>query len=175
MERGADFSLHRVLVAGPNTHALQLLRAVLGIAGVTRIVNVRESGDAIELLTREHFSAVFFEPSIAPVDTVPFALAARRRETMVNPMLPIFALAERARRRDVEAARDIGVTDILTTPISPKTLAVKLRTATETPRPFIVSKEFFGPDRRGKARRSYFGKDRRTRVPRKARMDLTPI
>jgi PleD family two-component response regulator len=174
MER-VDFSLHRVLVVGPKTHAVQLLRSVMDIAGVSRVVHVEKSRDAIELLASEHFSAVFYEQSVEPVDTVPFALAARRRETMVNPMLPIFALAPRARRRDVEDARDRGVNDVLTTPISPQTIATKLRAAAESPRPFIVAKEFFGPDRRGKGRTAYFGAERRVRSGRKIKMDLTLI
>ncbi|MEY4708414.1 MAG: hypothetical protein RJB58_2137 [Pseudomonadota bacterium] len=90
-------------------------------------------------------------------------------------MIPIFAVQERARRRDVEKARDIGVTDVLTTPISPKTVMTKLQAALTAPRPFIVANEFFGPDRRAKARTPYYGLDRRTRVAKKAKLDFTLI
>ncbi len=61
---------------------------------------------------------------------------------LVNPLVPIFALQDRARRRDVEQARDAGVTDVITTPISPRTIVTKLKAA---PRPFIVAPDFFGP------------------------------
>jgi two-component system chemotaxis response regulator CheY len=75
----------------------------------------------------------------------------------------------------VEAARDTGVTDVLTMPISPKTLVTKLQVATHTPRAFIVAPEFFGPDRRAKARPTYFGADRRKRTAKKAKVDFTNI
>jgi DNA-binding response OmpR family regulator len=104
-----------------------------------------------------------------------FPVAARRSNGMLNPMIPIFALREGARRRDVEQARDVGVTDILTTPISPKTIMSKLQAALTAPRPFIVATEFFGPDRRAKARAPYYGADRRTRVAKKAKVDFTAI
>ena len=109
------------------------------------------------------------------VDGMSFPTAARRREGMLNPMIPIFAIREGARRKDVKQARDTGVTDVLTTPISPKTIMAKLHGALVAPRPFIVANEFFGPDRRAKARAPYYGSDRRTRVAKKAKVDFTLI
>lgn len=174
MER-TDFSAHRVLVVGAKTHAIKLLRSVLGIAGVGKVTHVEDGRRALELLGMEHFSAVFCDYGVEEADEKPFIVAARRSDAMLNPMIPIFVLQERARRRDVEKARDIGVTDVLTTPISPKTLIDKLYAATQMPRPFIVATEFFGPDRRAKARPSYFGSDRRKRAPKKTKVDFTHI
>ncbi len=77
-------------------------------------------------------------------------------------MIPIFALREGARHRDVEQARDVGVTDILTTPISPKTIMSKLQATLTALRSFIVATEFFSADRR-------------TWVAKKAKMDFTVI
>ena len=75
----------------------------------------------------------------------------------------------------MEKARDLGVTDVLTVPISPKTLVTKLQVATHSPRPFIVSNEFFGPDRRAQSRPAYYGADRRKRAAKKAKLDFTAI
>jgi two-component system chemotaxis response regulator CheY len=174
MER-SDFSSHRVLVLGGKTHTIGLLRSILSIAGVTQILHVEESHRALELLSTEHFTAVFCDHTARELDGMSFPVAARRRAGMLNPMIPIFAVQERARRRDVEKARDIGVTDVLTTPISPKTVMTKLQAALTAPRPFIVANEFFGPDRRAKARTPYYGPDRRTRVAKKAKLDFTLI
>lgn len=174
MER-TDFSAHRVLLLGAKTHALQLLRSLLSNLGIGKIVQVEDPRRALELLSVERFSAVFCDPKVDKTGERPFIVAARRSGAMLDPMIPIFALQERARRRDVEKARDTGVTDVLTIPISPKTLTAKLRAATQTPRPFIVTAEFFGPDRRGKARSTYFGSDRRKRAPKKTKVDLTLI
>ena len=116
MER-SDFSSHRILVLGGKTHTLSLLRSILSIAGVTQIIHVEESRRALELLSMEHFTAVFCDHTAQELDGMSFPVAARRRAGMLNPMIPIFAVQERARRRDVEKARDVGVTDVLTTPI----------------------------------------------------------
>jgi CheY-like chemotaxis protein len=170
-----DFSAHRVLVVGAKTHSIQLLRSVLGIAGVGKITHVEDGRRALELLGMEHFSAVFCDHKLEHIGEKPFIVAARRSDSMLNPMSPIFMLQDRARRRDVEKARDTGATDVLTTPISPKTLVDKLYAATQMPRPFIVATEFFGPDRRAKARPLYFGSDRRKRAAKKTKIDFTHI
>lgn len=174
MER-TDFSKHRVLLLGAKTHAFQLLRALLINADIDKIIQVKESRRALELLSKEHFSAVFCDPKVDQAGERPFIVAVRRSDSMLNPMIPIFVLQERARRRDVEKARDTGVTDVLTTPISLRTLIAKLKAAILAPRPFIVAPEFFGPDRRAKARPIYFGSDRRKRAPKKAKVDFTLV
>jgi two-component system chemotaxis response regulator CheY len=174
MER-TDFSGHRVLLVGPKTHIIQLLRSMLTTAGVGNIIHVEESRRAVELLGTEHFSAIFCDNTVNQTGDKPFTVMARRNRSMLDPMIPIFVLQERARRRDVENARDTGVTDVLTTPFSSKTLITKLRAATLAPRPFIVATEFFGPDRRAKARPIYSGSDRRKRAPKKAKLDFTGL
>ena len=91
-----DFSQHRVLVVGPKTHALQLLRSVMTIAGVGKVVHVEDPRRALELLAMEHFHAVFYDDKADVVAEKPFVVAARRDETVLNPMLPIFVFQERA-------------------------------------------------------------------------------
>jgi len=174
MER-TDFLAHRVLVLGAKTHSLLLLRSVLGIAGIGRVVHVEHSRRALELLGLEHFTAVFCDHGAEPIGQRSFVVAARRGESLLNPTIPIFVFKESARRRDVEKARDAGVTDVLTPPISPKTIITKLKAAIQAPRPFIVATEFFGPDRRAKSRVAYYGSDRRQRAPRKTKADFTAV
>lgn len=171
MER-SEFASHRILLLGGKTHALVLLRSILSQAGVNTILHVEDTGCAMELLCTEPFHAVFFDTGCADFHGMPFAQAARRMEAMLNPMIPIYAMQEHARRRDVEKARDNGVTDVLTTPVSPRTILSKLKAA---PRPFIVSKVFVGPDRRSKARGPYFWSDRRKHKARKAKVDMSHL
>lgn len=171
----ADFSGHRILIVGAKTHALGLLRSILGVMGISNILQIEDSARALELLATEGFSTVFCTPDAQAIDGMSFPVAARRKDGMLNPMIPIFMLQERARRHDVEKARDIGVTDVLTTPVSPKTIMTKLKTAEVAPRPFIVSNEFFGPDRRARNRAPWSGEERRKRQAKKAKVDFTLI
>ena len=170
-----DFSRQRVLVVGAKTHPIQLLRAVLANCGIAKIVHIEDGDAALELLTMEPFQAVFCDYRVATSAGVPFLVAARRNKSVRNPMIAIFLLKERASRPDVERARDTGATDVLTVPMSARSLIAKLQAAVSAPRPFIVAPDFFGPDRRSKARPAYYGADRRKLMPRKAKVDFTHI
>jgi hypothetical protein len=59
--------------------------------------------------------------------------------------------------------------------MSPRTLSTKLRAATQSPRPFIIASEFFGPDRRATLRPAYYGSERRKRAPKKTKFDFTTV
>jgi two-component system chemotaxis response regulator CheY len=166
----ADLNLAslRILVAGAKGQAGPLMRTVLTAAGMSKVMLVDDPRRAMELLCAEPFDAVFVEAS-AKLDGVSFALAARRNAMLLNPMIPIFAVYGGARRRDVERERDDGVTDVICRPVSPRTIADKLRLALAAPRPFIAAPEFFGPDRRAKER-TWRGPDRRTLTPKKIKV-----
>jgi len=159
-------SLHVLLVCA-KPHVAQVLRQVLGIAGVQDIELAGDAQAAIKLLCHQCFDAVLCDEAAAGGD---FGYAARRTPDLVDPMLPIFLVCAGPRRRDVETARDIGYTDVLTRPVSAKTIMRKLRLAVAKPRPFIAASDFFGPDRRTGARSHFRGSDRRKRQPRKVKL-----
>jgi PleD family two-component response regulator len=167
----SDLLKLRVLLLGGKTPGMATLRSVLNIAGVTNIVSATSSRDGLDLLSTEHFDAVFCEHCAEVVNGRSFPAAARGCASILNPMIPIFELQDRASRRRVERARDNGVTDVLTCPISPKTITDKLRAALITPRPFIACSDFFGPERRA-PRTGFGGQDRRVRKPKKMRVNL---
>jgi PleD family two-component response regulator len=169
----SNFSGLRVLVVGSRGFAASSLRTVLNAAGVTKVTIIEDTRRAQELLCTENFESVFVEDN-ALLDGVPFALSARRSTALLNPMIPVFAVYSRARKRDVETARDLGVHDVIARPISPKTIQEKLTAAILAPRPFIAAPEFFGPDRRAKPR-VYRGADRRSRTPKKAKIQFHEI
>ena len=66
--------------------------------------------------------------------------------------------SERAR---VMAARDAGVTEFLTKPISAKGLYQRIVNVVFNPRPFIRTETYFGPDRRRNVNPNYNGPERR--------------
>jgi CheY-like chemotaxis protein len=170
MER-ADFAQLRVMLLTGRSHGAQTLRSVLTLSGVTNILFIDNPKKALDLLTMENFDAVYADDGCEKVSDLTFAMAVRRRSGILNPMIPIFVFQERARRSDVEIARDTGATDFLTCPISPKTVMTKLEAALVNPRPFIKAPDFFGPDRRTKARPVWNGEERRSRVARKVNVE----
>ena len=166
MERADIKNLH-VLIVGGKPHAVTILRTAFGIIGLNKVSAITRSERAIQHLRDENVDAVFCDEAAGEVDGVPFPLAARRAEGVPNPMLPIFLVCSSPVRRQIESARDDGVTDVLVRPVSAATIIRKLRIAVLAPRPFILAGAFFGPDRRAGARAPFSGADRRTRKPKK--------
>jgi CheY-like chemotaxis protein len=166
----------RILLLARKTSSTKVLRAVLTFAGLHRISCVDNPRAAIELLCAEHFDAVFVEGA-QDYDGLPFALAARRLPALRNPMIAMFAVFREARKRDVEAARDLGVHDVICRPVSAKTVITKLRGVLTAPRPFIAAPGFFGPDRRSKGRAAErrAGRERRGRNTKKTKVSVALV
>jgi DNA-binding response OmpR family regulator len=59
-------------------------------------------------------------------------------------------------------ARDAGVTEFLCKPISAKGLYQRILNVVVNPRPFVQTKDYFGPDRRRTPSANYVGPERRT-------------
>lgn len=172
----ANLSETRILLLARRTSSTQVLRTVFKIAGLGRVTSVDEPRRAIELLCMEHFDAAFLEGAMEH-EGMPFALAARRLPALLNPMIPIFAVFPEARKRDVEAARDLGVHDVICRPVSAKTVVNKLRAVLAAPRPFIAAPSFFGPDRRSKSRAAVMtpAQERRSRAAKKTKLSVSLI
>jgi CheY-like chemotaxis protein len=165
----------RVLLVARKGAGTQILRTVFTLAGVNKITLTDEPRRAIELLCIEHFHAVFVEGA-QEHDGMPFAIAARRIPAMLNPMIAIFAVFPEARKQDVEQARDLGVHDVICRPVSPKTIASKLRGVLAAPRPFIAAPSFFGPDRRSKDRAGATpNQERRNRAAKKTKVAVALV
>ncbi len=167
MREQAELGALPVLIVGGRAHGVQILRQALHMAGVkgTRVVSRPEA--AVQLLRSNRFQAVFCDP--VEFDAGAFIVVARQTPGLLNPMIPIFLLCLRPRRRDIEAARDQGFTDVIARPLSAATVKRKLRSALTHPRAFIATSDFFGPDRRTRER-VWKGPDRRQRQPRKIKV-----
>ena len=171
-----DFTGIRVLIVGARGYAAAMLRTVLNAGGILRIDVIEDADRALDVLRVETYDAVFVEEELT-AGGAPFALAARRTKSLLNPLVPIFAVYAGARRRDVERSRDLGVNGVIVRPVSPKTVMEKLGAALNAPPSFIAAPNFFGPDRRSKARAAvpYGGKERRVRKARKTKMQVLDI
>ena len=172
MNEPADLRHLRVLLVGGKPASVQILRTAFGLLGLKQVAAVSESARAIDALRTASYDAIFCDAAAEPFKNMSFPIAARRSPGIVNPMTPLFVIYTHARQRQVEYARDVGVTDVLTHPVSAATIARKLRGALAAPRPFIAAPTFFGPDRRAKRNAYWSGDERRTRIAKKTKVTL---
>lgn len=172
MNKKSDLRALNILLVGGRAASIQVLRTAFGLLGIGRITAIAESERAIEALRLQSFDAVFCDSAAETVNNLSFPVAARRSDGILNPMLPIFVIYPSARQRQVEMARDGGVTDVLTHPVSAATISRKLLGAIAAPRPFIVASGFCGPDRRVRRPAVWTGDERRRRLAKKARLPI---
>ncbi|MBX9635858.1 MAG: hypothetical protein K2X44_12825 [Magnetospirillum sp.] len=69
-----------------------------------------------------------------------------------NPFLPVITLLASADPDYVKRVIDSGPDDLLLTPVQPDQLIMRIEKLTRTRKPFVVTHDYTGPDRRTKAR-----------------------
>jgi two-component system chemotaxis response regulator CheY len=78
-----------------------------------------------------------------------------------RPQIPIILMTAHTEPEDVMTARDAGVTEILSKPISAETLYQRIVAIIEKPRPYVVSASYVGLCRRRRDEPGYDGPERR--------------
>lgn len=146
MDREA-FGHLRFIVADDNGHMRQILRAILHALGARDIHDAEDGAKALELI--ESYSPdILITDLVMPIfDGIELTRLIRNPKGR-SPYLPIIMLTGYTERWRINDARDAGVTEFLAKPISSKALLDRIQVTIEHPRPFVRSKNYFGPCRR---------------------------
>ena len=123
------------------------------------IVNTASNGaEAIELMrqmTQDGRKAGLMSIDIVitdwvmdPVDGLMLLRWIRRHKESPDRFMPVLMLTANTDLEGIVAARDMGITEMMTKPFSMKTLTDKVQSIIENPRQFIQAPTYFGPDRR---------------------------
>ena len=65
-------------------------------------------------------------------------------------MIPVIMITGHSTLRRVAEARDVGVTEFLSKPITARGVLQRIGLVVEHPRQFVRTEDYFGPDRRRK-------------------------
>jgi two-component system chemotaxis response regulator CheY len=162
----------RILLVDDNEPMRKLLRGMLLAFGISDIVQADGVRSGLESMKRNKPDIVFVDWFMEPVDGLELVRAVRRPdagEDGLDPYTPIIMMTGYAEEHRVREARDSGVTEFLSKPISAEGVLRRLIAVVEHPRPFVRTPTYFGPDRRRK-QRPFKGPDRRRRA-----VDLSEI
>jgi len=72
----------------------------------------------------------------------------RMGEGSANPFVPVIMISGYAESRLLAAARDVGINEFMAKPISARALMTRVLSVLQTPRSFVRTAGYFGPDRR---------------------------
>ena len=160
-----DFSRLQLLLVDDNDFMRDLYRQLLeaiGFAG-SHITEAADGSEALALLQRKPIDLVICDLNMKPMNGKKFTRYIRMDESSPDPYLPIIVCTGHAELIHIAHARDAGANEILRKPVSAASLYSRLQSVIETPRPFILSPTFVGPDRR-RQNLPFDGPDRRSQT-----------
>jgi CheY-like chemotaxis protein len=146
-----------LLVVEDNEYMLDILVTSLKRIGFTRTQRAKNGKEAVEYLRN---TAKSYGSAVEPVDIVISDLIMspvtglhllqwlRDDKGSPNRFMPFIMVSGAADRVNVEETRDRGVTDFMAKPFSVDNIYKVLQRIIDTPRQFVTTQNYFGPDRR---------------------------
>ena len=145
-----NYNLSRLnlLVIDDNANMRRVVRNVLNTFGITHIAEAKDGSSALEALKVFKADIAICDWIMEPMDGVKFVRTVRTAPDSPNPFLPVIMLTAHSDAFRVIHARDSGIHEYLTKPVSAKLLYLRITSIIEKQRMFVKTGKFFGPDRR---------------------------
>jgi two-component system, chemotaxis family, chemotaxis protein CheY len=157
-----DFSNLRVLIVDDNEFMHEIMRELLQALdfSVEKLKFATDGEQALEMLQQTPIDLIVCDLNMKPMNGKDFTNSVRREESSPNPFIPIVICTGHAESNHILDARDCGANEILRKPVNAQSIYSRIRAIVESPRPYVRTESFVGPDRR---RRDvpYSGVDRR--------------
>jgi two-component system, chemotaxis family, chemotaxis protein CheY len=156
-----DFKKLRFLVIDDNVHMRRILRTLLHGFGARDVYEAEDGAAGLEAFTQYVPDVLIVDWAMPIFDGLELTQMIRQPGANANPYVPIIMLTGHSEKKRVVSARDAGVTEFLAKPVSANALYHRTVNVIANPRPFIKTKNYFGPDRRRNVNPSYVGPERR--------------
>jgi two-component system chemotaxis response regulator CheY len=155
------FELIKILLVDDNHHMRLMLNEILRAIGVREVHEAANGAEAIQALRTQPIDIVMTDLAMQPMDGIDFVRRLRNGHESPNPMVPVIMITGHSTLRRVAEARDVGVTEFLSKPVTARGVIERINRVVEHPRPFVKTNSYFGPDRRRRADPDYPGPYRR--------------
>lgn len=161
----ADYNLEslNIMIVDDNRHMRFLVKTILNSLGVRRVYEAEDGQSGLRSLRDFEADIVICDWKMEPMDGIEFTYLIRNGDDSPNVYVPIIMLTGHTELNRVTEARDAGVNEFLAKPVSVEKLYKRIKTILESPRQFIRTTGYFGPDRRRRDDPSYMGPERRRR------------
>ncbi|ESQ79211.1 response regulator [Asticcacaulis sp. YBE204] len=155
-------SLKRIcfLVVDDNHHMVSIVKTILRGFGAERVFEARDAVEAFDLLRSNPIDIVIVDYMMPVLDGIEFVRLVRTSSDSTSLHIPIIMLTAHSERSRVVSARDAGITEFCAKPVTANELFRKIREVVNSPRAFIKTQNYFGPDRRRRSE-EFVGEDRR--------------
>ena len=139
-----------VLIVDDHAFTRLLIKEVLLQLGFKPggIHEAEDGGAGIRIVGERTIDLIFCDWQMQPMDGLTFMRTLRDPQKNANPYLPVIFCSAFTERELIEHARDSGVTEIMTKPITAKAIEARVASVLNKPRDFVEAEQYFGPDRR---------------------------
>jgi two-component system chemotaxis response regulator CheY len=155
------FELLKVLLVDDNHHMRILLTEILRAIGVKHVYEATDGAEALQLMRSHSIDIIMSDLAMHPLDGIDFVRLLRNSPDSPNPMAPVIMITGHSTMKRVAEARDVGVTEFLSKPVTARGVLERISRVVESPRPFVRTADYFGPDRRRRSDPNYDGPRRR--------------
>ncbi len=150
----------KVLVVEDSEHFRLLIRTVLHSMNIRDVREAADGTEALAVLREFAADLLILDYKMEPMDGISFVLKLRRSAESPNPYVPIVMVTAYAEASLVREARDAGIDEFLTKPLSANGLMTRIIGALQHRRRFVRNDTYVGPDRR-RQQVAFTGPDRR--------------
>lgn len=151
----------RVMIVDDNHHMINIVKTILRGFGIREFLDARSADEALEALKTTAVDIIVTDYAMEPIDGCGFVRKIRASEDSRLRFVPVIMLTAYSERSRVEAARDAGVNEFCTKPVTAVELYKKVCSVTNSARAFVRTSVYFGPDRRRRIDGSFDGDERR--------------
>lgn len=155
------YDLLKILLVDDNHYMRVLLAEILRAIGVNEIHEANDGAEGLQMMRDHAIDVVLTDLSMQPLDGIDFVRLLRNSPDSPNQMAPVIMITGHSTFARVKEARDAGVNEFLTKPLTARGVIERLHQAVENPRPFVRTEDYFGPDRRRRDDPEFKGPRRR--------------
>ena len=153
-----------VMVVDDNRHMRYLISEILRGLKIRNLASLTNAADAFKEMQIAAFDLVITDQVMEPVSGIEFIYLLRTSKDSPDRFVPVIMVTGSSDVGTVNGARDAGVTEFMVKPISARGLYARILDVIDSPRAFIRTKTYFGPDRR-RREEPYNGDERRKMDP----------
>jgi CheY-like chemotaxis protein len=145
------FEALTVLAVDDSKHMRLLLAELLRTLGVGHILVAGDGDEAWSQYLKHKPDVVITDAAMEPTDGFMLARRLRDADSRDFGRVPIIMVSAHSELSAVEKARDVGITEFICKPLSPRLLYERLIAVVNRPREFVEGAAFNGHARRGEA------------------------
>ena len=142
------YDLLTILIVDDNQHMRMIVSEILRAIGVRRIYEAGDGAQGLQVLKTHSVDIVMTDLTMTPLDGIDFVRLIRKSPDNAIQTVPVIMITGHSTLSRVHEARDAGVSEFLTKPLTGRGVIERIALVIDHPRPFVRAATYVGPDRR---------------------------